>query len=142
MKERTLILLKPDVVEKDAWFSIIQIYLYSGFVVRKARILRLDRESAREFYRGHKRRLYKGRPYFQKLIRHATSGQTVALVLSGESAIRRVRELNGATNPAEAKQGTIRRRFGDPNHIERNAVHSSDSPESAEREIALIFGLD
>jgi nucleoside-diphosphate kinase len=137
-----LVLIKPDAVAKDIWFRIIQIYLRSGLVIRKARILRLDKKSAREFYREHKRRLYKGQSYFGKLVRHAISGETIALILSGEDAIRRVRELNGATNPVEAKAGTIRRRFGDPNHIERNSVHGSDSVESARREEVLIFGRD
>jgi len=141
MKEETFVLIKPDSVKKDVWFKIIQTYLYEGgFVVRRARILRLDKKTAKKFYKEHRGRLYKGWPYFKKVVRHAVSGYSIALLLYGENAIERVREINGATNPAEAKRGTIRRKFGDPDHIERNSVHASDSRENVEREKALIFG--
>ncbi|MGC9603483.1 MAG: nucleoside-diphosphate kinase [Minisyncoccia bacterium] len=141
MKEETLVLIKPDAVKRGLYSPITQIYLYrGGLMAQRVKIFRFDKETARRFYEEHEGRLYRGEPYFDKLIEHAVSGETVSLVLSGENAVRRVRELNGATNPAEAAEGTIRRKFGDPIHIERNAVHGSDSVKSAEREIAIIFG--
>jgi len=134
VEERTLVLIKPDAIEKDVWFEIIQIYLNEGLNVCKARILRMNKSLAAEFYKEHE-----WRSYFQELVRHMSSGPIVALIISGENAIDRVRELNGATTPAEAKEGTVRRLYGEPDSGPKNAVHGSDSKENAEREIMIIF---
>lgn len=135
VKERTLVLIKPDAMEKGLRLPIIQEYLNHGLSIEKAKTLKMSEELAKKFYEKHD-----GKPYFPGLIQHMISGPMVALVLSGREAIERVRKLNGKTNPAEAEKGTIRRLYGEPNGGPRNAVHGSDSPESAEREIRLIFG--
>lgn len=134
-KERTLVLIKPDAMEKRLRLPIIQEYLNYGLEIEKVKTLKMSEEPAKKFYEEHN-----GKPYFTGLIRHTISGPIVALVISGKEAIRRVRELNGATNPANAKKGTIRQLYGEPNGGPRNAVHGSDSAQSAEREIRLIFG--
>lgn len=134
-KERTLVLIKPDAMEKRLRLPIIQEYLNIGLAIEKAKTLKMSEELAKEFYKDHD-----GKPYFFGLIQHTISGPIVALVISGKEAIRRVRELNGATNPANARKGTVRQLYGEPNGGPRNAVHSSDLPQSAEREIRLIFG--
>lgn len=135
VNERTLVLIKPDAVEKMARLPIIQAYLNAGLVIEKAKTLKMSEELAKKFYEEHD-----GKPYFSGLIQHTISGPMIALVLSGKEAVKRVRELNGATNPANAKMGTVRYLYGEPNGGPRNAVHGSDSPQSAEREIRLIFG--
>lgn len=134
-KERTLVLIKPDAMEKRLRLPIIQIYLNAGLAIEKAKTLKMSEELAKKFYEEHD-----GKPYFSGLIQHTISGPMIALVLSGKEAIKRVRELNGATNPANARKGTVRQLYGEPNGGPRNAVHSSDSSQSAEREIRLIFG--
>lgn len=134
-EEKTLVLIKPDAVKQDAWFDIIQLYLFWGLKICKARILSIDESTARRFYAEHE-----GRSYFPGLIKHTTSGPTIALVISGKNAIQRVRKLNGATNPAEAKKGTIRHKYGELDGGPRNAVHGSDSKKSVEREMMVIFG--
>lgn len=134
-KEKTLVLIKPDAIKKRFRLPIIQIYLNDGLVIEKEKTLKISEEQAKKFYEEHD-----GRPYFQGLIQHTISGPMVALVLSGNKAIERVRKLNGATNPANAEWGTIRRLYGEPNGGPRNAVHGSDSAQSAEREMELIFG--
>lgn len=124
-------------MEKGKKLPIIQEYLNTGLEIERAKILRMDEKSAKEFYKEHD-----GRPYFEGLIAHTVSGPMFAMILSGKSAINLVRKLNGATNPANAEKGTIRRLYGEPDGGPRNAVHGSDSQESARREIKLIFGND
>lgn len=136
MEELTLVLIKPDAVEKNVWFEIIQYYLNEGLKILKAKLfVRMDLEMAEAFYVDHQ-----GKCYFDELISHMTSGLVIALLITGENAIQKVRELNGATNPAVAKTGTIRHKYGEPNGGPKNAVHGSDSKEDAGREIAMIFG--
>jgi len=135
--EETLVLIKPDAIKQDVWFDIIQIYLREGLRVCKARILSMDKMLAQRFYVEHT-----SQAYFQKLIEHITSGPIVAMVIFGEDAIQKVRELNGATNPAKAKEGTIRRKYGEPDGGPKNAVHGSDSEESFKREARIIFWED
>lgn len=138
MEELTLVLIKPDAAENGVWFEIIQCYLSEDLAILKAKLLPgMKPEMVEAFYAEHK-----GRLYFDELISHMTSGPVIALVIVGENAIQKVRELNGATNPAAAKTGTIRHKYGKPNSGPKNAVHGSDSKESAEREIAIIFGRD
>jgi nucleoside-diphosphate kinase len=130
--ERTLILIKPDAVERALAGEILARFERRGFVMRAARLLRVERDLAQEHYAEHTEK-----PFFGELVDFITSAPTLALVLEGEGAIEVARTTIGATNPAHATPGSIR---GDlalamPNNI----VHGSDSPESAEREIALWF---
>jgi nucleoside-diphosphate kinase len=133
MAERTLILVKPDAMERGLAGEILGRFERRGLAVRAARLLTVDRELAERHYAEHAEK-----PFFGELVDFITSGSTLALVLEGEDAVRVTRATIGATNPTDAAPGTIR---GDlalamPN----NLVHGSDSPETAEHEIALWFG--
>jgi len=133
--ERSLILIKPDAVERALAGDILGRIERRGFTLRAAKLLRVDRALGEEHYAEHREK-----PFFGELVEFITSAPTLALVVEGEGAIATLRTTIGATNPAEAAPGTIR---GDlalamPN----NLVHGSDSPESAAREIALWFGDD
>lgn len=130
--ERTLSIVKPDAVAKNAIGAIYSRFEQAGLRVIAAKMLRLSREQAEGFYAEHK-----GRPFFPALIDFMTSGPVTVQVLEGDNAISRNRELMGATNPKEAETGTIRADFAES--IDANAVHGSDSPASAEREIAYFF---
>ena len=133
--ERTLILAKPDAVERSLAGEIVARFERRGFRLRAARLLTVDRDLAEEHYAEHSEK-----PFFGELVDFITSGPTLALVLQGESAISVVRTTMGATNPTEAEPGTIR---GDlAMSMPDNLVHGSDSPESAQREIALWFAAD
>ncbi|HET7554059.1 MAG TPA: nucleoside-diphosphate kinase [Gaiellaceae bacterium] len=131
--ERTLVLIKPDAVERGLAGEILARFERRGLEIREARLVQVDRELAEQHYAEHSEK-----PFFGELVEFITSTPTLALALEGESAITVVRTTMGATNPAESAPGTIR---GDlalamPN----NLVHGSDSPESAERELQLWFG--
>jgi nucleoside-diphosphate kinase len=133
--ERSLILIKPDAVERSLAGEILGRIERRGFTLRAGKLLRVDRALGEEHYAEHREK-----PFFGELVDFITSGPTLALVVEGEGAIGTLRSTIGATNPAEAAPGTIR---GDlalamPN----NLVHGSDSPEAAAREIALWFGDD
>ena len=130
--ERTLSIVKPDAVAKNVIGEIYSRFEKAGLRIVGARMLRLSREQAEGFYAEHK-----GRPFFPALVDFMTSGPVTVQVLEGENAIALNRELMGATNPKEAEAGTIRADFAES--IDANAVHGSDSPESAEREIAFFF---
>ncbi|MBT5484130.1 nucleoside-diphosphate kinase [Gammaproteobacteria bacterium] len=130
--ERTLSIIKPDAVGKNVIGEIVSRFEKGGLRVVGMKMLQLDDESAGGFYAEHKER-----PFFPDLIEFMTSGPVVVQVLEGENAIARNRELMGATNPAEADAGTIRADFAVS--IDANAVHGSDSPSSAEREIGYFF---
>ncbi|MDG1851058.1 MAG: nucleoside-diphosphate kinase [Gammaproteobacteria bacterium] len=130
--ERTLSIIKPDAVGKNVIGEIVSRFEKGGLRVVAMKMLQLDDESARGFYAEHKER-----GFFADLIEFMTSGPVIVQVLEGENAIARNRELMGATNPAEADAGTIRADFAVS--IDANAVHGSDSPASAEREIAYFF---
>ena len=130
--ERTLVLIKPDAVERGLAGEILARFERRGLEIREARLVQVDRELAEQHYAEHSEK-----PFFGELVEFITSTPTLALALEGESAITVVRTTMGATNPAESAPGTIR---GDlalamPN----NLVHGSDSPESASREIGLWF---
>ena len=130
--ERTLILVKPDAVERALAGEILARFERRGFVLRAARLLRVDRGLGEEHYAEHREK-----PFFAELVEFITSAPTLALVVEGEGAIATVRATMGATNPANAAPGTIR---GDlALSMPDNLVHGSDSPESAEREIELWF---
>ena len=130
--ERTLSIIKPDAVAKNAIGAIIARFEDAGLRVVAARMFHLTRERAEGFYAVHRER-----PFFPELVEFMTSGPVLVQVLEGEKAIEKNREVMGATNPAEAAAGTIRADFA--SEITENAVHGSDSPENAEIEIAYFF---
>ncbi len=130
--ETTFSIVKPNAVKKNAIGKIITRFEESGLEVVAAKMLRLPREKGEGFYIEHK-----DRPFFDSLIRFMTSGPILLLALRGENAVLRNREIMGATDPAKAAAGTIRKDFADS--IEANAVHGSDSLTSAQREIAYFF---
>ncbi len=132
MDERTLVLIKPDGVQRALAGEILARFERRGLVVRAARFVRIERDLAERHYEEHREK-----PFFGELVEFITSGPTLALVLEGESAIEVVRTTMGATNPTTAAPGTIR---GDlALAMPDNLVHGSDSPGSAQREIALWF---
>ena len=130
--ERTLSIVKPDAVAKNAIGDIYSRFEKAGLKIVAAKMLRLSREQAEGFYAEHK-----GRPFFPALVDFMTSGPVTVQVLEGEGAILKIRELMGATNPKEAEPGTIRADFAES--IDANAVHGSDSEQSAVREIGFFF---
>ena len=130
--ERTLSIIKPDAVGKNIIGKIYSRFETNGLRIVASRMLRLSDDVAGGFYAEHRER-----PFFPALIEFMTSGPVVVQVLEGEDAIAKNRELMGATNPQEAAEGTIRADFA--SSIDANAVHGSDSPASAEREIAYFF---
>ncbi|HUH37707.1 MAG TPA: nucleoside-diphosphate kinase [Spongiibacteraceae bacterium] len=130
--ERTLSIIKPDAVAKNAIGQIYARFESAGLRIAAARMLRLSREQAEGFYAEHR-----GRPFFAALVEFMTSGPVIVQVLEGEGAVAKNRELMGATNPKDAAPGTIRADFADS--IDANAVHGSDSAASAAREISFFF---
>jgi nucleoside-diphosphate kinase len=130
--EHTFSIIKPNAVKKDAIGEIISIFEKNDLKIAAAKLTVLSREKCEEFYAEHKER-----PFFGELVDFMTSGPVMLMVLAGNEAISKNRKVMGATNPAEAEEGTIRKLFGDS--VGENAVHGSDSPASAEREIALFF---
>jgi nucleoside-diphosphate kinase len=130
--EQTFSIIKPDAVSKNHIGEIVARFEKAGLTVAAQRMMQLSRAQAEGFYAEHK-----GRPFFEGLVDFMTSGPVVVQVLSGENAILANRELMGATDPAKAAPGTIRADFADA--IDANAVHGSDSPASAAREIAYFF---
>ena len=130
--ERTLSIIKPDAVGKNVIGDIIARFEKAGLKVVAAKMLQLTSEKAGGFYAEHK-----GRGFFDDLMEFMTSGPVVVQVLEGENAIELNRKLMGATNPKEAEPGTIRADFAET--IDANAVHGSDSPESAAREVSYFF---
>ena len=132
MLQKTLCMVKPDGVQRRLIGEVIRRFEKSGLRVVAVRMLRLEKREAEAFYSVHRE---KG--FFESLTRFMSSGPIVAMVLEGPAAIQKVRELMGATNPREAAPGTIRAEFSD--EIEKNVVHGSDSPESANIEIPFFF---
>lgn len=130
--ERTLSIIKPDAVAKNVIGEIVSRFEKAGLTIAAAKMMQLSKEQAQGFYAEHE-----GRPFFNDLVAFMTSGPVVVQVLEGESAVGVNRDLMGATNPKEAAAGTIRADFADA--IDANAVHGSDSAESAAREIAFFF---
>ena len=130
--ERTLSIIKPDAVAKGHVEEICARLNSNGLTIIKKQSLHLDREKAQGFYIEHK-----GKPFFEDLVTFMTSGPVQVQVLEGEEAISKYRDVMGNTNPQEAAPGTIRADFADS--IDANAVHGSDSPESAKREIEYFF---
>jgi nucleoside-diphosphate kinase len=132
MSERTLAIIKPDAVKKDAIGDIIKMYEGAGLRPVAIRMMRMSKPTAEGFYAVHK-----ARPFYDSLTTFMASGPVVVLVLEGAGAIKKHRDLMGATDPAKAAAGTIRKAHGA--NIEYNAVHGSDSPETARFEIGYFF---
>lgn len=130
--ERTLAIIKPDAVGKNRIGKIIAHLEEAGFVVRRMRMTRLTEAEARRFYEIHAER-----PFYDSLVRFMTSDRCVPMVLERTSAVSALRETIGATDPARAAEGTIRRLHAES--VERNAIHASDSVENAAREIEFFF---
>jgi len=130
--EQTLSIIKPDAVSKNHIGEIVARFEQAGLKIVAQRMMLLSQVQAEGFYAEHK-----GRPFFDGLVSFMTSGPVVVQVLSGESAVARNRELMGATDPSKAAAGTIRADFS--TQMPENAVHGSDSPASAAREIAYFF---
>ncbi len=131
--ERTLSIIKPDVVERDQIGAILQHIEGAGLRIVALRMLELDRRQAEGFYEVHRER-----PFFDSLVEFMTSGPVVVSVLEADDAIARYRKLMGATDPEQADEDTLRKLFG--TNVERNAVHGSDSPDTARAEVAYFFG--
>ena len=131
--ESTLIIIKPDAVERGLTGKILDRYLQKGYIISEMKMLQISDELAGKHYAEHD-----GNPFFDELVSFITSGASVALILTGGNVIAAARKMNGATNPQYAEPGTIRGDFA--HDIAANLVHASDSPESAEREIKLFFG--
>ena len=130
--ERTLSILKPDAVKAQKIGAIVSRLESEGLRIAAARKIQMDRRMAEGFYAEHA-----GRGYFDELVTFMTSGPVVVLVLEGEDAVVRYRTIMGATNPANAAEGTLRKLYAAS--VGENAVHGSDSPASAAREIAYFF---
>ena len=130
--QKTFSIIKPNAVANNNIGAIIERFESRGLRVAAAKFAKLSREKAEGFYIEHKER-----PFFQSLVNFMTSGPVLLMVLEGENAVELNREIMGATDPAKAAEGTIRKDFADS--IEANAVHGSDSAGSAEREIQYFF---
>ncbi|MDP6533004.1 MAG: nucleoside-diphosphate kinase [Candidatus Marinimicrobia bacterium] len=135
MGNRTLAIIKPDAVGKGHTGKIMDRIISDGFTILGARLVYLTREKAEGFYAVHKER-----PFFNDLVDFMTSGPCMPMALEHEGAVNAFRTLIGATNPAEADEGTIRKDFAES--VQNNAVHGSDSDENAEKEIAFFFTPD
>lgn len=130
--ERTLSIIKPDAVKKQVIGEIFKAFEDSNLKIVATKMIHMDRKTAEGFYYVHK-----GKGFFEELIEFMTSGPVVVSVLEGENAVKHHREIMGATNPKEAKEGTLRKRFA--SSIGENAVHGSDSLENAKYEINHFF---
>ena len=130
--ERTLSIIKPDATRRNITGRINAKFEENGLRIVAQKRLRLTREQAEAFYEVHKER-----PFYRDLVNFMTSGPVVVQVLEGENAVTKNRDVMGATNPANAAPGTIRKEFAES--IEANSVHGSDSPDNAKSEIAFFF---
>ncbi len=132
MSERTLAIIKPDAVKKNVMGDIISRYEKAGLKPIAMRLMHLSKQTAQGFYAVHK-----ARPFFDSLCTFMSSGPCLVLVLQGDNAIKKNREIMGATDPAKAAKGTVRAEFA--RSIGENSVHGSDAPETAKEEIAYFF---
>lgn len=133
--ERTLSIIKPEAVARNIIGEIYGRFEQAGLRIVAARMLHLSEDQAKRFYEVHKER-----PFYNDLVTYMQTGPVMVQVLEGENAIARNREIMGATNPADAAEGTIRADFAES--VEENAVHGSDAPDTAEAEIAFFFDDD
>lgn len=131
-KERTLSIIKPDAVGNNNIGDIISRFEKNGLAIVAAKMVHLSQDDAEGFYAVHK-----GRPFFNDLVKFMVTGPVLVMVLEGEGAVLKNRDIMGATNPKDAKPGTIRADFAKT--IDENAVHGSDSVENAKTEIAYFF---
>lgn len=129
---KTLLMVKPDTVASGNVGEILALVERNHFQIRRLTLTRFSKERAERFYEMHR-----SRPFFGELVSYITSGPVVAVEVEGDQAVTRIRELIGATNPAEARPGTVRAMYG--KSLQNNAVHGSDSPESAEKELEIAF---
>jgi nucleoside-diphosphate kinase len=132
MVERTLLIIKPDAVKRNLIGEILRRVEAEGYRIDDLKMLRLSRGEAESFYLVHK-----GKPFYEPLVDFMTEAACLPVVLEGEDVVQGLRGMIGATNPAEAAPGTIRKDFGENGR--RNAVHASDSRETAQKEIAFFF---
>jgi nucleoside-diphosphate kinase len=130
--ERTFSIIKPDAVAAGRAGEILSMIEKAGFRILALRMTRLNREQAEGFYAVHR-----GKSFFESLVKFMTEGRIIVMALEREDAIRKLREVMGATNPANAAEGTIRKLYAES--IERNAIHGSDAPETAETELNYFF---
>ena len=130
--QRTLSIVKPDAVKKNAIGQILAMVEEAGLKIVGTKMLQLSEQQAGQFYEVHKER-----PFYADLVKFMTSGPVVVSVLEGEDAITKYRSVMGATNPEQAEEGTIRKKFAA--NIQENAVHGSDAPETAAVEISFFF---
>jgi len=130
--ERTLAIIKPDAVQRNLAGKILARLEAEGFVVLGLKMVSLSKQDAERFYAVHRER-----PFFQSLTSYMASGPAISMLLQRDNAIQTLRDLMGATNPAQAAAGTLRQEFG--LDVEKNALHGSDSPASAAQEVAFFF---
>lgn len=130
---KTLLMIKPDIVERGLYPEIIALLLRNRFTILRMATVAFDRDMAERFYAVHK-----GKDFFPSLIDYITSNPAVALELEGANIVEDIRAFIGPTDPARANPGTLRFMYGST--IQCNAVHASDSPEAAKKEIAIVFG--
>jgi nucleoside-diphosphate kinase len=130
--EKTLSIVKPDGVQKHLIGEVIKCFESHGLKVIALKMISIDKKEAEGFYAVHR-----GKPFFESLTTFMSSGPSVVMVLEGEGAILKTRELMGATDPQKSKEGTLRRQFA--TNVEKNVVHGSDAPETAAFEIKYFF---
>ena len=132
IKEQTLSIIKPDAVERNLTDEIKNIFIKNDLVIKESKKIHITKDEAAEFYKVHQ-----SKPFYNDLCTYLSSGPIVVMILEGENAVLANRELMGATNPKDAKDGTIRKKFGIS--IDKNSVHGSDSLENAKIEIDFFF---
>ena len=130
--EKTLSIIKPDAVERNLEDEIKKIFIDNGFKISKSKKLKIEKSEAEKFYKVHETK-----PFYNDLCSYLSSGPIVVMIIEKENAVLDNRELMGATNPKEAKDGTIRKKFGIS--IDKNSIHGSDSLENAKIEINFFF---
>jgi nucleoside-diphosphate kinase len=130
--ERTLSIIKPDAVERELETKIKKIFLDNKLNIVESKKIQISKEEAEDFYRVHQTK-----PFYEKLCSYLSSGPIIVMILDGENAIQKNRDLMGATNPQKAKDGTIRKLYGIS--IDKNSMHGSDSPKNAKAEINFFF---
>ena len=130
--EKTLSIIKPDAVERNLEDEIKKIFIDNGFKISKSKKLKIEKSEAEKFYKVHETK-----PFYNDLCSYLSSGPIVVMIIEKDNAVLDNRELMGATNPKEAKDGTIRKKFGIS--IDKNSVHGSDSLDNAKKEINFFF---
>ena len=130
--EQTLSIIKPDAVERNLDNEIKEIFKTNGFKIIKEKKIQIEKSEAEKFYKVHE-----SKPFYNDLCSYLSSGPIVVMILEKENSVLANREIMGATNPKDAKEGTIRKKFGIS--IDKNSVHGSDSPENAKIEIDFFF---